>query len=68
MPSSPGYVGVYEFLCIQALAVFSVDKGHALEIALVMHTQFILLTVAIGIICLQTMNFKLFKMVKSGAQ
>ncbi|MBW2147255.1 MAG: flippase-like domain-containing protein [Deltaproteobacteria bacterium] len=68
LPSSPGYVGVYEFLCIQALAVFSVDKGHALGIALVMHTQFILLTVAIGIICLQTMNFKLLKMVKSGAQ
>jgi uncharacterized protein (TIRG00374 family) len=37
VPSSPGYVGSYHFLCQLALGLFAVPKGPALSYAFVMH-------------------------------
>ena len=37
VPSSPGYVGSYHFLCQLALGLFSVPKGPALSYAIVLH-------------------------------
>jgi uncharacterized membrane protein YbhN (UPF0104 family) len=37
VPSSPGYIGVFEYLVILALAPFSVPKEQALGFALVWH-------------------------------
>jgi len=37
VPSSPGYVGSFHFLCQLALGLFSVPKGPALSYALILH-------------------------------
>jgi uncharacterized protein (TIRG00374 family) len=37
VPSSPGYVGSYHFLCQLSLGLFAVPKGPALSYAFVMH-------------------------------
>jgi uncharacterized protein (TIRG00374 family) len=37
VPSSPGYVGSYHFLCQLSLGLFTVPKGPALSYAFVMH-------------------------------
>ena len=42
VPSSPGYVGSYHFLCQVSLMLFSVPKGPALSYAFVLHAVSIL--------------------------
>jgi len=37
VPSSPGYVGVFEYLTVVALSLFGVGKDRALSYALVLH-------------------------------
>jgi uncharacterized membrane protein YbhN (UPF0104 family) len=37
VPSSPGYVGSYHFLCQLSLGLFAIPKGPALSYAFVMH-------------------------------
>jgi len=37
VPSSPGYIGVYEYLVVLALSLFGVDKEAAFSYALVLH-------------------------------
>ena len=37
VPSSPGYVGTYHYLCQIALAMFGVPAGPALSFATVVH-------------------------------
>lgn len=37
IPSSPGYIGTYHWLCIKALGLFGVPKSSALSFAIVVH-------------------------------
>jgi len=37
IPSAPGYIATFEFFCISALALFSVEKSVALSFAIVLH-------------------------------
>jgi uncharacterized protein (TIRG00374 family) len=37
IPSSPGYIGVYEYIVVLALSLFGVDREVALSYALVLH-------------------------------
>jgi len=37
VPSSPGYIGTYHWLCIKALGLFGVPKSPALSFAIVVH-------------------------------
>jgi len=37
VPSSPGYVGTYHWLCMIALSLFAVPESHALGYAIVIH-------------------------------
>jgi len=46
VPSSPGYVGVFDYLTVLSLTLFSVEKGLALSYALVLHALgYVVLTV-----------------------
>lgn len=49
IPSSPGYVGTYEFLGIAALALFAVAREPALEFALVLHALTLLVVLGFGV-------------------
>jgi len=50
VPSSPGYVGTYHYLCQIALAMFGVTAGPALSFALVAHGVSILPLLIVGLL------------------
>lgn len=52
VPSSPGYIGVWEYLIIMGLSLFQVDKSIALSYALVLHFAVYLTTTAMGVLSL----------------
>ena len=59
VPSSPGYVGTFEFFCMKALGIFNVDASVALNYAIVLHlAQHIPITI-IGFIYLWKENLTL---------
>jgi glycosyltransferase 2 family protein len=49
IPSAPGYIGAFEFFCISALAIFSVEQSIALSFAIVLHAVLFVPITAIGI-------------------
>lgn len=48
LPSSPGNVGVFHYLVVLSLSVFSVEKGLALSCGLVLHAVVVLLPSFLG--------------------
>jgi uncharacterized protein (TIRG00374 family) len=48
VPSSPGYLGIYEAALVGALALFGVSFSSALAYAFVSHIQYLLITGIIG--------------------
>ncbi|NOY60601.1 MAG: flippase-like domain-containing protein [Calditrichaeota bacterium] len=51
VPSSPGYIGTYHWLCQLALGFFGVGKSEALGFALVIHALNTLPFLILGLIC-----------------
>ena len=62
VPSSPGFVGVYEYFCITALALFAIDKTRALSYALLMHLFQFTLIVSFGLLSLWSENLSLWRL------
>jgi len=52
LPSSPGYIGIYEAAYVGALAVFGVPQESALAFALVDHVLYVVLTGVFGVYAL----------------
>jgi uncharacterized membrane protein YbhN (UPF0104 family) len=50
LPSSPGYIGVFEGVLVGALSFFSVDPAVALAYAVVAHVTYLAITALIGVI------------------
>ncbi len=50
IPSSPGSIGVFEFLTVLALSVWRVDSGAALGFAAVLHVANLALIAAMGLV------------------
>ena len=48
IPSSPGRLGVFHYLCVQALAVFGVGGPQALSYAFILHLISVVLPMAMG--------------------
>lgn len=48
VPSSPGRIGVFHYLCVQALAVFGVGGATALSYAVILHLISVIVPMAIG--------------------
>ncbi len=48
VPSSPGRIGVFHYLCVQALAVFGVSGPNALSYAFILHLISVVLPMAMG--------------------
>jgi len=64
IPSSPAFVGVYEYLCITALALFAIDKTRALSYAVLIHLFQFTLIIAFGLFFLWKENLSLWKLRK----
>jgi hypothetical protein len=50
VPSSPGYIGVFEYLTVVALGAFAVPSETALGYALVLHGSMYLAVIALGLV------------------
>jgi glycosyltransferase 2 family protein len=48
LPSSPGYIGTFQFFAVAALTVFGVEREPALALAIVAHLSQYILVTAIG--------------------
>jgi uncharacterized protein (TIRG00374 family) len=48
VPSSPGRLGVFHYLCVQALAVFGVDGPQALSYAIILHLISVVVPMTMG--------------------
>ena len=65
VPSSPGYIGTYHYLCQLGLSFFGVDKNEALAVAIIMHAFNTLPFLIIGIYYSWREGFNLIKFSKS---
>jgi len=63
VPSSPGQVGVFHYLCILALSLFSVERSLALSYSLVLHLIVFLPMIALGAFYLWKENYDLQRLV-----
>jgi hypothetical protein len=63
IPSSPGYIGTFQYFVILSLSVFNVDKNTALTYSIILHVTQIIVPVIIGWICLckEQMSFSEMK-------
>ena len=64
VPSSPGYVGSYHFLCQLSLGLFAVPKGPALSFAFVMHAVNIFPVFFLGLFILSREKISLASIAK----
>jgi uncharacterized protein (TIRG00374 family) len=60
IPSSPGYIGTYHYLCQLALGYFGVPPGPALSFALIVHGLSVLPPVLVGLILANREGLKIF--------
>ena len=61
VPSSPGYVGTYHYLCQISLAMFGVPAGPALSFGVVVHAVNFLPVFAVGLIFAYYEGVAIFK-------
>lgn len=59
VPSSPGRIGVYHYLCVQALAVFGVNESVALSYAILLHMISVVVPIILGALLAWQMDLKL---------
>ena len=62
VPSSPGYVGTYHYLCQLALAMFGIASGSALSFATVVHAINFLPVLILGVILGQREGMAIMKL------
>jgi uncharacterized protein (TIRG00374 family) len=59
IPSSPGYVGTYHLLCIQAMAFFKVPASEAAGFAVVLHVVNFIPVTLVGVLYFWRENFSI---------
>jgi uncharacterized protein (TIRG00374 family) len=59
IPSSPGYVGTYHLLCIQAMAFFNVPASEAAGFAVILHVVNFIPVTIVGLLFFWRENFKI---------
>lgn len=65
IPSSPGYIGTWEFFCVLALSIFKIEKNLALSFAVVYHFINWILVTLLGFIVLLKSGVSLNKLGQS---
>ncbi len=59
IPSSPGRIGVYHYLCVLTLGVFGVNGAQAVSYAIILHLISVIVPIAIGAILASRMGVQL---------
>jgi uncharacterized protein (TIRG00374 family) len=64
VPSSPGRIGVFHFLCVLSLSFFGVDGAVALAYGFVLHFIVVVPVIFVGLLCLWKENVTLYRLVR----
>ncbi|NIN63422.1 MAG: UPF0104 family protein, partial [Anaerolineae bacterium] len=64
VPSSPGRIGVFHFLCVLSLSFFGVDGAVALAYGFVLHFIVVVPVILVGLLCLWKENVTLYRLVR----
>lgn len=62
IPSSPGYIGVYQFLCVISLSTFAVEKETALGFSIIYQALWFLPLTFLGLVFLWKENLSLARL------
>jgi len=68
VPSSPGYVGTYHYLCQVALGMFGVPPGPALSFAIAVHAINFLPVFVVGLLFARHEGMAISRMSRAGAE
>jgi uncharacterized membrane protein YbhN (UPF0104 family) len=58
IPSSPGFVGTYQWLCVSTLSIFSVRRSDAFAFAVLLHAMSLIPVTLVGYAVLAWMGFR----------
>jgi uncharacterized protein (TIRG00374 family) len=64
VPSSPGYVGTYEFFVLKSLEIYGVSAGAAIAFALISRMFWYLVEICVGFVMLLTSHVKIGQLVE----
>ncbi len=64
VPSSPGRLGVFQYLCVLSLSVFGVEGALALAYGFVLHFIVVLPVILAGVLCLWKENVTLYRLIR----
>jgi len=67
IPSSPGFIGTFQFFCVAALGLFAIDRSHALSFAVVYHLSQWVPTTLVGYYYLNKENLSLARLARINA-
>ena len=56
LPSGPGRIGIFEWICILSLAVFAIDRQPAFSFGILLHAIVLLPTTLLGVVCAWSFN------------
>jgi hypothetical protein len=62
IPSSPGFIGTFQFFCVAALGLFGVEQSSALSFSVIYHLSQWLPTTVLGYYFLNRENIKLHRL------
>jgi len=68
LPSSPGFVGTFQYFCIVGLSLFGVSKDLALGYSIVLHVSQYIPVMSIGLVCLWRAHLSLSALRADGRQ
>ena len=57
LPSAPGKLGIFEYICVLSLAVFALDQSGALSYGILLHAIGYLPVIALGFVFLWSLGF-----------
>jgi len=66
IPSTPGYVGTYHYLCQVALAMFAVPASEALSFAVVAHAISVMPVMLLGLVCANVEGVSIYRTAAEG--
>lgn len=67
IPTAPGFVGSFQFLCVIGLAIFGVGREEALSFSILAHVLQLMFVTALGLFFLPMMKIPGFSLVKKAS-
>jgi uncharacterized membrane protein YbhN (UPF0104 family) len=58
VPSVPGRIGIFEYICVLALAVFGIKQTQALTYGILLHAVVFLPVLVLGVLALLRLSWK----------